>query len=62
MFSLFGRAFLLNSLNDGDGIKWDSESNEFIAPRIELSFGKGLLNVINSYDTYETINTETRKK
>lgn len=59
MFALpfFKTAFIFNSINDGDGIKWDNDSQEFIAPRISANFGKCNLSVIQSYDTFETIQT-----
>ena len=50
-------AFIFNSINDGDGIKWDNELQEFIAPRISANFGKCNKSVIQSYDTFETIQT-----
>ena len=50
-------AFIFNSINDGDLIKWDNDSQEFLAPRISANFAKANLAVINSYDTYETIAT-----
>lgn len=57
MFSvpLFNRAFLLNKVNDGDGIKWDNDSQDWIAPTISTNFMKGNLEVIESYDTFEVI-------
>lgn len=50
-------AFLFNSINDGDGIKWDNDSQEFIAPRISANFSKCNKKIIESYDTFETIQT-----
>ena len=50
-------AVLFNSINDGDGIKWDEQAQEFLAPRISANFSKCNRYVIESYDTYETINT-----
>lgn len=49
-------AFIFNSINDGDGIKWDEQEQEFIAPRISANFSKCNKYVIDSYDTFETIN------
>lgn len=59
MFSLpfFNTAFIFNSINDGDQIKWDNDLQEFIAPRVSADFKKGNLAVVSSYDTYETIST-----
>ena len=57
MFSLpiFHTALLFNSINDGDQIKWDNDLQEFVAPRISANFSKGNKSIIESYDTYETI-------
>lgn len=53
-------ALLFNSINDGDLIKWDNDSQEFIAPRISANFSKCNRSVVESYDTFETINTDNR--
>ena len=50
-------AFLINKVNDGDGIKWDNDEQDWIAPTIATNFMKGNLEVIESYDTFETIET-----
>lgn len=50
-------AFLLNTVNDGDGIKWDNDSQDWIAPTIATNFMKGNLSIIKAYDTFETIQT-----
>lgn len=59
MFSIpiLKRAFLINKVNDGDGIKWDNDSQDWIAPTIATNFMKGNLSIIESYDTFETIET-----
>lgn len=59
MFAIpfFKLAFLLNKVNDGDGIKWDNDSQDWIAPTIATNFMKGNQSVIDSYDTFETIKT-----
>lgn len=59
MFALpiFKTAFIFNSINDGDLIKWDEQQQEFVAPRISANFSKCNKYVIDSYDTFETINT-----
>lgn len=50
-------AFIFNSINDGDQIKWDNDLQEFIAPRISANFSKCNRIIVESYDTFETINT-----
>lgn len=64
MFSLpfVHRAFIFNVINDGDLIKWDNDSQEFVAPRISANFAKCNRYVVESYDTYETIQTPERSK
>lgn len=50
-------AFLINRVNDGDGIKWNNDEQDWIAPTIATNFMKGNQSVIDSYDTFETIKT-----
>lgn len=50
-------AILINKINDGDGIKWDNDEQDWIAPTVSTNFMKGNLSVIESYDTFETIAT-----
>ena len=55
---LFKTAFIFNSINDGDNIKWDNDSQEFVAPRVQANFSKCNESIIKSYDTFETIATK----
>ena len=55
---IINRAFLINKINDGDGIKWNNDEQDWIAPTIATNFMKGNLHVIESYDTFETIKTQ----
>lgn len=57
LFSFFGYAFIFNSINDGDMIRWNNDLQDWIAPRVSANFSKGNLYVIESYDTFETIKT-----
>ena len=54
---IFKTAIVINAVNDGDLIKWDNDSQDFVAPRLQTNISKGLKKVIDSYDTFETINT-----
>lgn len=54
---IFKTAIVINAVNDGDLIKWDNEAQDFVAPRLQTNISKGLKKVIDSYDTFETINT-----
>lgn len=58
MFSspFFHTAFIFNSINDGDLIRWDNDLQEFVAPRISANFSKCNRSIVESYDTFETIN------
>lgn len=57
MFSLpiLRYAFIYNVINDGDQIKWDNDSQDFLAPRVASNFAKCNKSIIESYDTFETI-------
>lgn len=59
MFALpiFKNAFVFNSINDGDGIRWNNDTQDFEAPRVSANFSKGNKCYIDSYDTFETIQT-----
>lgn len=50
-------AILFNTINDGDLIRWNNDTQDFEAPRISANFSKGNFDIINSYDTFETIAT-----
>lgn len=50
-------AFIFNSINDGDQIRWNNDLQEFVAPRISANFAKCNRSIIESYDTFETIQT-----
>lgn len=52
-------AIVLNTINDGDLIRWNNDTQDFEAPRIRLKLSKGNLSIIQSYDTFETINTSS---
>ena len=55
-------ALVLNNINDGEQLKWDKDANEYVAPRISTKLSKGNLSIIESYDTFETISTNTTTK
>lgn len=55
-FPFTHKAFLVNSINDGDQIHWDEQQQDYIAPIIQLNISKGLKEIIDKYDTFETIN------
>lgn len=48
-------AIIINQVNDGDLIRWNNDLQDFVAPIIQTNVEKGKLSVIESYDTFETI-------
>ena len=52
------RYFCYNSINDGDLIRWNNETQDFEAPRIRANFEKAQKRVVQSYDTYETVSID----
>lgn len=54
---IFKTAIIFNNINDGDLIRWNNETQDFEAPRISANLSKGNEQIINSYDTFETIST-----
>lgn len=57
MFQIFGHAFIYNSINDGDQIRWNNDTQDFEAPRISANFAKCNKYIVDSYDTFQTIQT-----
>lgn len=51
-------ALLKNKINDGTSIKWDDQEQDFVAETVQTNFSKGNLAIIQSYDTFETIETK----
>lgn len=60
--NFFGRSYLIKVFRDGDNMHWDNLENDYVAPVLETSFSKMNIDVANSYDTYETINTQKTNK
>lgn len=56
---IFKIAFVLNCINDGDLIRWNNDTQDYEAPRIRLKLSKGNVSIIQSYDTFETIDTSS---
>lgn len=50
-------AFIFNSINDAEQMKWDEIQQEHIAPRIGANFAKCNKSIVESYDTFETVPT-----
>ena len=56
-FPILKTALIYNVHNDGDTIKWNNDTQDWEAERMFAKFGKGMVSIIESYDTYETIST-----
>lgn len=54
---IFKKALCINRVYDATQMTWSNEDNEYVAPIIQTNIKKGNLDVINQYDTYETIDT-----
>ena len=54
---LFKKAVLINPVYDATKMKWSQEDNEYVAPIVQTNIKKGNVEIINQYDTYETIAT-----
>lgn len=59
---LTNTAFLINEVNDGEQLHWDNNENDYIAPRLQTNIAKGNLYIIESYDTFETIQIDKQPK
>ena len=59
---IFNKAFTINQICDGYNAKWDDSVQDHVAPIIQTNIAKGLLSIIECYDTFETISTIYNKK
>ena len=55
---LFNCALSINRIHDGYQMKWDNDENDYVAPIISTTVKKCGLNIANSYDTFEVIDTQ----
>lgn len=51
----FFSSLLFKQFNDAEQMKWDKEENDYIAPLITNTISKLNYYLLNSYDTFETI-------
>ena len=51
------KAICINIIKDGDLLHWDQIENDYVAPVIQTNIFKGNEEIINIYDTFETIDT-----
>lgn len=52
---ILGFALLITEVNDGYGIKWDGDAQEYVCPRLQTNIKKCPLSTAKAYDTNETI-------
>lgn len=62
MFNFLGFAILKKVFYDAECMKWSNEENEYVAPLLETTISKATLDVANSYDTYEQIQSSNLKQ
>lgn len=62
MINLCGLGILLKTFHDAENMKWSVIDNEYLAPLLETSISKCNLEVANSYDTFEQIESSTKNK
>lgn len=53
--NFFGLGILTKVFKDAERMKWSQLDNEYVAPVVETSISKLVLDVANSYDTFEQI-------
>lgn len=61
MINFFGVGVLIKTFHDAECMKWSNEENEYVAPLLETSISKCNLEVANSYDTFEQIESSKTK-
>lgn len=61
MINFFGLGILIKTFHDAESMKWSNEDNEYVAPLLETSISKCNLEVANSYDTFEQIESSKTK-
>lgn len=57
MFNFLGRAITVNRIGDGYNTKWSDDEQDFVSPVIQTNVAKGNQLIIDSYDTFETVQT-----
>lgn len=55
LFIKLPKSILIKTFHDGDLIKWDNDSQDFISPIIETTITKIRQNVFDSYNTFELV-------
>lgn len=62
MRNVFGIGILIKVFHDAENMKWSQQDNEYIAPLLETSISKCNVEVANSYDTFEQIESSNKIK
>lgn len=62
MRNVFGIGILTKVFHDAENMKWSQQDNEYISPLLETSISKCNVEVANSYDTFEQIESSNKIK
>lgn len=62
MRNVFGIGILTKVFHDAEDMRWSQQDNEYIAPILETSISKCNVEVANSYDTFEQIESSNKIK
>lgn len=62
MINFLGLGLLVKKFYDAEDMKWSQLDNEYVAPLLETSISKCNLEVANSYDTFEQIESSGNMK
>ena len=57
MYNILGLGILVKTFHNAEEMKWSQIDNEYVAPTLETTISKCNIDVANSYDTYEQIQT-----
>lgn len=60
MRSIFGIGILVKTFSDAENMKWSNLDNDYVAPLLETSISKCNIEVANSYDTNEQIESSSK--
>lgn len=60
MINFCGLGILIKKFHDAESMKWSNDDNEYISPLLETSISKCNVEVANSYDTFEQIESSNK--
>lgn len=62
MINFCGLGILIKTFHDAESMKWSNDDNEYVSPLLETSISKCNVEVANSYDTFEQIESSNKIK